>query len=206
MTLKTILEKPSRELTDEGRLIEAGWIGMRIACVPDDASEIQISEMRLAFFAGAQHLFASIMSILEPDAEPTEKDLERISLIDAELRRFASEFELRNEPGSCDLRRGSAKLERRKGSSMSDFADTFARTDEAAYKKADTYRDMVLRRTSLKPEELECPREKSSMTPCIARDGRNAVAFGWTGKPICVGCECSLTHMYEIENAKRGGK
>jgi hypothetical protein len=98
MTLKTLLEKLHRDLTDEGKLIEAGWIGMRIACVPADASEVQISEMRLAFFGGAQHLFSSIMSILEPDAEPTEKDLKRMELIDAELRRFASELELRVAP------------------------------------------------------------------------------------------------------------
>ncbi len=98
MTLKTILEKLHRDLVDEGKLIEAGWIGMRIACVPDDASEVQISEMRLAFFAGAQHLFGSIMSILDPGAEPTEKDMERMSLIDAELRRFISEFTLRCTP------------------------------------------------------------------------------------------------------------
>lgn len=96
--LKTILEKLSSELTDEGRLIEAGWIGMRIACVPDDTPEIQISEMRLAFFGGAQHLFSSIMSIMEADAEPTAKDLERMSLIEAELRRFELELKLRAMP------------------------------------------------------------------------------------------------------------
>lgn len=98
MTLKTIMEKLHRDLVDDGKLIEAGWIGMRMACVPDEASEAQISEMRLAFFAGAQHLFSSIMSILEPDAEPTDKDLQRMDLIDAELRKFAADFELRYTP------------------------------------------------------------------------------------------------------------
>jgi hypothetical protein len=95
MTLKTILEKLHRDLVDEGKLIEAGWIGMRIACVPEDASEIQLSEMRLAFFAGAQHLFAALMSIMDADSEPTAEDMRRMRQIDDELRRFISEFELK---------------------------------------------------------------------------------------------------------------
>ena len=98
MTLKTILGKLHRDLVDEGTLIEAGWIGMRLACVPEDASEVQISEMRMAFFAGAQHLFSSMMQIMDADEEPTAKDLKRMDQIDAELRRFASEFELRLTP------------------------------------------------------------------------------------------------------------
>lgn len=32
--------------------------------------------------------------------------------------------------------------------------------------------------------EVECPREKSFMTPCVARDGALAVADGG----VCVGC------------------
>jgi len=54
--------------------------------------------MRNAFFAGAQHLFSSIMTILEPDAEPTEKDMQRMDLIDKELRAFINDFTLRNCP------------------------------------------------------------------------------------------------------------
>ena len=96
MKLKTILEKLHRDLVDEGKLIEAGWIGMRIACVPDDASEIQVSDMRMAFFGGAQHLFSCLMTIMESGSEPTDKDLERMSLIDAELRKFVDELELRH--------------------------------------------------------------------------------------------------------------
>lgn len=86
------LEAFSRRLTDEGKLIEAGWIGLRLASIPEDEPELQLDEMRNAFFAGAQHLFSSIMTILEPDAEPTEKDLKRLSLIDAELGLFLKGF------------------------------------------------------------------------------------------------------------------
>jgi hypothetical protein len=86
----------SRRLTDEGKLIEAGWIGLRLAAVDPGASEDQIREMRMSFFAGAQHLFSSMMSVMDADAEPTEKDMQRISLIDAELREFIADFEMRH--------------------------------------------------------------------------------------------------------------
>lgn len=98
MADRAYLQRLERELVDKGKLIEAGWIGLRIAAVPLDASAIQLEEMRNAFFAGAQHLFSSIITILEPDAEPTEKDLARIDQIDAELRAFIQTFELKNFP------------------------------------------------------------------------------------------------------------
>ena len=98
MADRAYLERLSRELTDKGMLIEAGWIGLRLACDLEDAPKLQLDEMRNAFFAGAQHLFASIMTILDPGAEPTDKDLERMDLIDSELKKFINDFTLRNIP------------------------------------------------------------------------------------------------------------
>jgi hypothetical protein len=98
MADRAFLERLSRELADQGKLIEAGWVGLRIACDLEDAPKIQLEEMRNAFFAGAQHLFSSIMTILEPDAEPTDKDLERMDLIARELEKFINDFSLRNLP------------------------------------------------------------------------------------------------------------
>ena len=80
-----IAQKMTKELTDQGKLIEAGWVVFRLTTMNRDAPQIQIDEMRLAFLAGAQHLYGSIMNILDPGEEPTEKDLERMALIDAEL-------------------------------------------------------------------------------------------------------------------------
>jgi hypothetical protein len=98
MAERAHLERLSRELTDNGKLIEAGWVGLRIACELEDAPAIQLEEMRNAFFAGAQHLFSSIMTILEPESEPTERDLERMELIDRELREFINDFTIRRIP------------------------------------------------------------------------------------------------------------
>lgn len=87
-----------RELADSGKLIEAGWIGMRIACDLIDAPADQLREMRMAFFAGAQHLFGSIMTVLEPGDEPSDTDLRRLDLIDKELKAFIADFSARHIP------------------------------------------------------------------------------------------------------------
>ncbi|SCB52262.1 hypothetical protein GA0061099_103013 [Bradyrhizobium yuanmingense] len=89
------LERLSIELADAGKLIEAGWIGYRLVVMHPDAPLVQLEECKLAFFAGAQHLFGSLMNILDPgDEEPTEADLRKMDLIDKELRTFAEQFAL----------------------------------------------------------------------------------------------------------------
>jgi hypothetical protein len=89
------LERLQKELANSGKLLEAGWVALRLACIPDDAPKVQLDEMRMAFFAGAQHLFSSIMHSLDPGAEPTDADLNRMDLIEKELQAFIAEFELR---------------------------------------------------------------------------------------------------------------
>ena len=98
MADRAYLERLSRELADQGKLIEAGWISLRILWIPLDAPASQIDDLRSAFFAGARHLFSSIITILDPGAEPTDKDLARMDLIDQELRDFINDFEARNIP------------------------------------------------------------------------------------------------------------
>jgi hypothetical protein len=92
------LEALSRELTDQGRLIEAGWIGFRFTALTGEVPAAQLDELRNVFFAGAQHLFSSIMIILDPGAEPTAADLQRMDLINAELKTFIETFAARHLP------------------------------------------------------------------------------------------------------------
>lgn len=86
------IDELARKLTEEGKLIEAGWVGLMLACNLFEASEVQKREMKKAFFAGAQHLFGSLMSVLDPDSEPTDKDLEMMNLIHTELMTWITEF------------------------------------------------------------------------------------------------------------------
>jgi hypothetical protein len=67
----------------------------RVVVMAPNAPQVQIDECRIAFMAGAQHLFGSIMAIMDPEAEPTEADLKKMDLIDRELRTFADEMRAR---------------------------------------------------------------------------------------------------------------
>ena len=95
MADRQFLEQLSRKLADEGRLIEAGWVALRIQAIPNNAPAVQLQEMRMAFMAGAQHLFSSIMTILEDGVMETEADMTRMELISKELETFGKELELR---------------------------------------------------------------------------------------------------------------
>lgn len=98
---REFLRRLERELVDKGKLIESGWVGLRLAAIPEDAGKTQLEEMRNAFFAGAQHLFASIMDILDDDREPTPADLRRMDLINTELEVFIKDFSRKHGlPGS----------------------------------------------------------------------------------------------------------
>jgi hypothetical protein len=92
------LERLHRELADSGKLIEAGFVSLRIACDLVDAPADQIRKMRMAFFAGAQHLFASMMIAIDSGSDPTDADMRRMDLIDRELETFIRELELRHFP------------------------------------------------------------------------------------------------------------
>jgi hypothetical protein len=95
MADRAFLERLTRELADQGKLIESGWVGYRLMVIPKDAPQIQLDECRMAFMAGAQHLFSSIMNMLDPGVEETEGDLHKMSLIHEELDAFLKEFELK---------------------------------------------------------------------------------------------------------------
>ena len=88
----------TKELTDKGRLIEAGFAAFAHFTIPKDAPAIQLREMQLAFMAGAEHLFSSIMSILDPGEEPTEADLGRMDLIQKELDDWRGSISERVQP------------------------------------------------------------------------------------------------------------
>ena len=93
---KEAVDELCKMLVDQGKLLEAGWKSYELTVLSPDAPTLQRHECRIAFFAGAQHLFGSIMGMLEPDAEPTEADLRRMSGINDELNRFIEDFKLQH--------------------------------------------------------------------------------------------------------------
>jgi len=87
-----LVKDVTRKLVDEDRLIEAGWITLKAVYIHPEAPPAQIEAMRNAFFAGAQHLFSSIMVMMDPEIDPTTKDLSRMQAISDELDAFLKEF------------------------------------------------------------------------------------------------------------------
>jgi hypothetical protein len=95
MTDRELLRVLTRRVADEGRLVEVGWLAARRHIAPPGAGAAELDTMRTAFMAGAQHLFSSIRTVLDPGARPTAADLRRLGLLHAELEAFRSELELR---------------------------------------------------------------------------------------------------------------
>jgi hypothetical protein len=88
----------TKELADQGKLIEAGFAVFAHFVIPKDAPAVQLDEMRLAYMAGAEHLFSSIMNILDPGEEPTEADLLRMDLIQKEIDEWRGRLSERVDP------------------------------------------------------------------------------------------------------------
>ena len=95
---KAIVDELTKRLVDDGKLIDGGWQALRMLAIPPDASKAQVDDMRVAYFAGAQHLYACMMSMLEEGQEPTETDIKRMDAIHNELEEFYSEMKLRLNP------------------------------------------------------------------------------------------------------------
>jgi hypothetical protein len=89
--VKKLVDRLTKMAADEGRLIELGWLSFRLAVLPPECSDIQVKECRRAFMAGAQHLFGSIMTILEPGTEATDRDVATLTMINEELALFVKE-------------------------------------------------------------------------------------------------------------------
>lgn len=89
---REIVDRITKEFADRGVIMEGGWQALLAVGIPPEVTDLQKSEMRKAYFCGAQHLYASIMSIMDPGTEPTEKDIERMTLIHKELERFTQEM------------------------------------------------------------------------------------------------------------------
>lgn len=86
------IDAVSKKLADEGKIIEAGWQGFRRMAYKPTTSAHRLSELRVAFMAGAAHLFSSMMDIMDPGREePTDDDMRRMDQINAELKRFMDE-------------------------------------------------------------------------------------------------------------------
>ena len=89
--IERVADEVSRELANKGKLIEGGWAAHCLLFVPKDAAPETVAALRFAYMAGSQHLWASIMASLDPGADETPDDMDRMSKIEAELKSWAAE-------------------------------------------------------------------------------------------------------------------
>jgi len=82
----------AENLVREGRLIEAGWVSLETTM--PQSSMAWRNDMRTAFFAGAQHVFESLVAA---SRNPEHNDV-KLAAIDLELKEFIIEHRLRYEP------------------------------------------------------------------------------------------------------------
>lgn len=88
--------KLTRSAADSGNVVFLGFVSMVAVMFPRAAEDDALLDtLRVAYYNGAQHLFASIMSVMDSDREPTPGDMERMSKINDELYVFVKEMELR---------------------------------------------------------------------------------------------------------------
>jgi hypothetical protein len=77
------------EKIDAGKTMAEMWDGFAEAVIPFAApGTTQHEEMRKAFYGGALCLFNWFMVQMDEGSEPTDGDLDRVSVIEAEIREF----------------------------------------------------------------------------------------------------------------------
>lgn len=92
--IRSAVDGVTRAAADGGSLIELGWAAhcavfpISVQCQP-----MMMQQLKTAYYAGAQHLYASIMgAALDPGRDETDGDLRRMAEIDAELNRWAAQM------------------------------------------------------------------------------------------------------------------
>ena len=88
----------TRIVTDKGKLLEVGFLAFAKFVISPDAPPIQLKEMRLAFMAGAEHVWSSMLNMLDEDKEPTIDDLRRMDAIQREIDEWRAVLSNRVDP------------------------------------------------------------------------------------------------------------
>jgi len=84
-------EALARDWADKGKLVEGGWRAMRQLLLPNMlhlTKEDFEATARKIFFLGADHVFASIIGMMEPGREETDADMRRMTNLQEELAAF----------------------------------------------------------------------------------------------------------------------
>jgi hypothetical protein len=83
--LSDLSEELTRIVADKGRLMGVGYMTFAAMFVDENTPAKTRRRMEVAFLMGAQHVWASIMNMLDEGAEPTDADLRRMDMLGREM-------------------------------------------------------------------------------------------------------------------------
>lgn len=93
MSFDDLAREVTRKHLADGGLIEAGWRALKT--IFKNKSPEGLSDLRLAFFAGAKFSVESVMYFTDPSKNSVENDLRRMESMMAELSRVEDELRRR---------------------------------------------------------------------------------------------------------------
>lgn len=83
--LDKLLNQTARGFAESGKLVEAGWQGFAHAF---DAPPDKAGFLHFVFFAGAHHVYSSLIAMLMKDQEVTEADIDLYQKVGKEMHEF----------------------------------------------------------------------------------------------------------------------
>jgi hypothetical protein len=86
MRASDFLKKP-------GPRVEDAWRAYRALVVDGRETSVDAGDVELAFKAGAVVLFHTVLRMLDPGTEPTDRDLRNMDRLNAELEAFTATFD-----------------------------------------------------------------------------------------------------------------
>jgi aryl carrier-like protein len=89
--IQRIAKEATKRFVDEGKLIEAGFAALQVIALqgrPDN----QVRDMRIAYLAGAEHVWSSVISMLDAGTDETPADLRRMDMIQKEVDGIRAEL------------------------------------------------------------------------------------------------------------------
>jgi hypothetical protein len=81
--------QPPSPSAGQPKLLDAAWRSYLKMVMPANAGANQVVETRRAFYAGAAAFYSSIMLMLDPGAEATDADMEKMTALAQELQDHA---------------------------------------------------------------------------------------------------------------------
>lgn len=93
---KELFSIMAKELLNQCKIVEGGFSGYKTHIFPSGLPPFQEEELRNAFFAGAQHLYGTMMAVFSEAGDPSDEDMRNMDAIHTELKEFIKSFKVKH--------------------------------------------------------------------------------------------------------------